>query len=194
VVFLAIVLVTGTISTMIPTKFGQSFEDRYAKGKKSSDVNLKKVNCNNVIINGLDSAGQGTSGGDMINGMTDEADDMTGQQEGQWFGNGDGKDLNGINENIVNFCKNKNNQVVAAEQIGSLTVKKEIFGCIDNNPDDGEMNYLGLNSGSKDWLSCDDPNISNTDACMNLQEDFFDIQVLDKEDNIIQEFTGSQQG
>ncbi|MDR4512605.1 MAG: hypothetical protein MRJ93_12975 [Nitrososphaeraceae archaeon] len=191
------VLVFGTtISMGIPTTaFAQSYGDSYAKDKKSTGLNKQKVNCNNIIINGIDSTSQG-SGGDMINDMTNGQEDWIGQQDDQWIGNNDEKNSNGINKNIVNFCKNKNTEVVLAPepQIGSLTVKKEIFGCVDNNPDDGEMNCLGLNSGSEDWLSCDDPNISNTDACLNLQENFFDIEVLDDQNNQISEFTGSQQG
>jgi len=86
-VFLAIVLVAGTISTIVPTTtFAQSqynnvpqqenkgYEDSYGKDydkKKSSGLNLQKVKCNNIIINGVDSVRQGTAAY-TINGMADE--------------------------------------------------------------------------------------------------------------------------
>lgn len=48
--------------------------------------------------------------------MKNEEDDWTGQQqEGQWIGNNE-KDLNDINNNIVNFCKNKHNKIVVAAE------------------------------------------------------------------------------
>ena len=56
------------------------------------------------------------------------------------------------------------------------------------------MNCQGLDPDSDQWLSCDDVTISGTDFCQNLQENFFDIEVLDDQNNQIQEFQGSQQG
>lgn len=56
------------------------------------------------------------------------------------------------------------------------------------------MNCEELQNDSLDWLSCDDPTISTTSFCQNLQENFFDIEVLDEQDNKIQQFQGSQQG
>lgn len=173
---------------MVPTTtLAQSYDDPYAKDQKSSKVNLQKVNCNNIIINGVDNVGQEPTG-DMINGMAANDEDGT----GQWSGNGDGKDLNEINKNIVNICINKNNQVVVAEQIGSLTVKKEIFGC--NIINDGEMNCQELDNNSPDWLSCDDTPIDTTPFCLSLPEDIFDIEVLVDHNNPVQEFNGSQVG
>ena len=188
-VFLAVVLVAGTISTMIPTTtFAQSYDGPYAKDQKSSKVNIQKVNCNNIIINGIDSAGQ--DAGSMINGMTaDEEDRM-----GQWIGNGDKKESNSIDKNIVNFCENKHKSVVLEPEptTGSLTVKKQIFGC--NIIDDGEMNCEELDNNSQVWLSCDDTPIDTTPFCLSLPEEIFDIEVLDDQNNLLQEFKGSQQG
>jgi hypothetical protein len=107
------ILIAGTILTMIPAAtVAQSYEDSYGKDQKSSNVNIQKVKCNNIIINGLDSAGQGT-GGDMIDGaMTADEQDGT----GQGLGKGDKKESNDINENIINLCKNKNTEVVLVEE------------------------------------------------------------------------------
>lgn len=64
---------------MIPgTTFAQSYEDSYGKDQKSSKVNLQKVNCNNIIINGLDSAGEGT-GDTLVGGITADEQDWTDQ-------------------------------------------------------------------------------------------------------------------
>ncbi|MDR4510999.1 MAG: hypothetical protein MRJ93_04760 [Nitrososphaeraceae archaeon] len=190
---IATILVFGTTVSMgISTSFAQSYEDSYGKDQKTSNLNLQKVNCNNIIKNGVDSADEGTGGGDMIKDMTNEGDDGT----GRWSGNGDKKESNSINENIVNFCKNKNNKVViVAEeepQPGSLTVKKEIFGC--ENMDEIGANCQPLQNNSPDWISCDNPTISNNVFCQELSEDLFDIEVLDKQNNQILQFVGSQQG
>ena len=123
------VLVFGTtISMGIPASFAQpeykGYEESYGKDydkKKASSLNLQKVKCNNIILNGLDSSGQG-AGGDMLGGMTDE-NDGTWQEDGQWLGNGDEKKFKDIDKNIVNFCKNKNIEVVeAVEEQNGLNV------------------------------------------------------------------------
>ncbi|MDR4511074.1 MAG: hypothetical protein MRJ93_05140 [Nitrososphaeraceae archaeon] len=110
------ILVFGTtISMGIPTSFAQAYEDSYAKDKKTSSLNKQKVNCNNIIINGVDRGSQGTKAGeDMLGAMAaDEREDGT----GLWIENGnDKKDSNSINENIVNFCKNKHNKIIVAEE------------------------------------------------------------------------------
>ena len=114
---IATILVFGTtISMGIPTSFAEPQYDSYEKDydKKASGLNKQNVNCNNIIINGLNSAGQG-SGGDIINPMTNdgEGDDGT----GQWLGNnGDKKESNGIDNNIINFCKNKHNKIVVVTE------------------------------------------------------------------------------
>jgi len=101
-IFLAIMLVAGTISIMIPTTFGQSYKDPYAKDqkKKSSDVNFQKVKCNNIIINGVDSVGHGPAG-DMINDMSEEDDRIS--QDSQWFDNDKKKwsDIDTMNRNVT---------------------------------------------------------------------------------------------
>ena len=203
---MAIVLVAGTISTIVPstTAFAQleykGYEDSYGKDhdkKKSAGINAQKIKCinSNVNVNGIDVnqkydpnslEAQGLEGGEGEENVAANA--MNNNEQG-----------NGINleKNLANFCINVNaNEQVAEEepQTGSLTVKKEILGCLDNNPDDGIMNCQGLDPSPENWLSCDDPNISNTVACLNLQENFFDIEVLDEQNNQISEFTGSQQG
>lgn len=125
----------------------------------------------------------------MINGMTADEEDGT----GQWSGNGD-KNSNGINENIVNFCKNKNTQVIV-EGTGSLTVPKQVFGC-NIFQSDRIMDCRELDSGSDQWLSCDDAPIDSTAFCNLIRDNLnlFDIEVLDDQNNPVQTFTGSQQG
>lgn len=163
-VFLAIVLVAGTISIMIPATFAQSYKDPYAKdqNKKSWDVNFQKVKCNNIIINGVDSVEHGTAG-DMINDMSEE-DDRT-SQDSQWFDN-DEKKWSDIDNNIGNFCKNNNTQL-AVEETSSLTVPKQIFGC-DIFQTDRIMDCRTLDSDSEEWLSWDDSFIDST-AFYNLR-------------------------
>ena len=53
---LAEILVAGTVAMTIPSsfaiKFGDSFGNEYKK--HGSNVNIQKVKCNNIIINGVD--------------------------------------------------------------------------------------------------------------------------------------------
>jgi len=213
---IATILVFGTtISMGIPASFAQSYEDSYAKDKKTSNLNKQNVNCNNIIINGVNSAGQG-SGGDMINDMTN---DDGGDGTGQWLENGNDKKPNSINENIVNFCKNKHNKIVVVTEqepeeppttptTGSLTVKKEIYGCDDIEFDEILDNIFvrmncSLPDGDPKWTLCDDlveNNVPNTDifcAPNLLQEDEFDIEVSDDSAMLIDppgQFKGSTEG
>ncbi|MFB5600876.1 MAG: hypothetical protein ACE5SW_11700 [Nitrososphaeraceae archaeon] len=204
---LAAVLVAGTtISMGIPPSFAQSYyhqqeyEDPYAKEdrKKSADVNIQKIRCinENTNVNGVD-----------VNQIPDPngpgAVEAQGLENGPTDPNGNGLlSGEGINfdKNLVNVCVNVNvNEQIGEEQeptTGSLTVKKEIFGCdnIVDQPEEIRMDCQGLGPDSTDWLSCDDATISNTIFCQALQENFFDIEVLDELNNQIQEFQGSQQG
>jgi hypothetical protein len=133
VLFLAIVLVAGTISTMIPTTtFAQpqyneqkykGYEDSYGKDyyEKSSGQNIQKVKCNNVnniIINGADNTGQGTTAGGMLGEMVE--DDGTWEKD-EWLSDGE-QQLDDINKNIVNICINNNNiaPAEAAEEQNGL--------------------------------------------------------------------------
>ncbi|MDR4510648.1 MAG: hypothetical protein MRJ93_02965 [Nitrososphaeraceae archaeon] len=126
------ILIAGTISTMIPrATFAQSYEYSYGKDQKSSKINFQKVNCNNIIINGLDSAGQGT-GADMLGTMMGEGyDDGT----DQWLGKGDIKESIGINDNIVNFCKNNNGagivEPLPPSQITTLYVANNSYDTVE---------------------------------------------------------------
>jgi len=97
-------------------------------------------------------------------------------------------------------CENENelnNQLditttTGQQQDTSLTVKKEIFGC--NNINDGEMNCFQIQNDSPEWISCADSAISDSEACQNIEEGFFDIEVLDGHNTQVQQFTGSTQG
>lgn len=190
-------LIAITISTTIPiTSFAETYysqqqeyytEDPYDKYHKKLPI-IQNNKCSNIIINGIDNPAS-TLQGNMPTGMIGE-NDATGSQD-QWSGNYYGDGLNNINRNIVT-CTNINNNGQVEPQTGSLTVKKEIFGC-----DEGtsiSMNCQDLDSTSQEWLSCDDPTISNTIFCKALPENLFDIEVLDQGNRLVPPITGSQQG
>ncbi|MDR4510079.1 MAG: hypothetical protein MRJ93_00035 [Nitrososphaeraceae archaeon] len=113
---LAAILVAGTISMTVPASFAQpyygqqqykGYEDSYGKDydkKKASEVNIQKVKCNNIIVNGVDKAS--SSPGGIMDGTADEADGAW-TEDGQWLGDGQ-KGSNSIDKNIVNICINKN--------------------------------------------------------------------------------------
>jgi len=105
------------------------------------------------------------------------------------------KDTECENENELNNELSIINQNQEQTQ-SSLTVKKEIFGC-DNIISEGgftNMNCFDLDSNSNEWISCNDPPISNSQICQNIQENFFDIEVLDDQSTQLEQFQGSAQG
>ncbi len=51
-----------------------------------------------------------------------------------------------------------------------------------------------LQDGDSRWLPCTDPLISGTDFCQRLPANLFDIEVLDDQHIILQQFKGSTQG
>lgn len=137
-IFMALVLVVGTISTIIPTtSFAQSYypeyresysKDPYNKGlnteyynsyddsytndrKDSKSVNVHKIKCNNINIIGTDLPS--TSNGDMMNEITND-DDQTGQEE-QWLGNNPYENAD-FNRNVVTICNNENNIIGVGDE------------------------------------------------------------------------------
>lgn len=190
-------LIAITISTTIPIiSFAQTYyserqeyytEEPYTKDPKKLPI-IQNNKCSNIIINGIDNPASALQG-NMLTGMIGE-NDATGAQD-QWSGNYYGDGLNNINRNIVT-CTNINNNGQVEPQTGSLTVKKEIFGC--NEGTGISMNCQDLDSNSQEWLSCVDPIISNTIFCKALPENLFDIELLDQDNRLVPPITGSQQG
>ncbi|MDR4512422.1 MAG: hypothetical protein MRJ93_12045 [Nitrososphaeraceae archaeon] len=145
---LAGILVAGTISTMIPTSFAQSqyryvpqqeytgYENSYGNGydkKQGSDVNIQKVKCNNIIINGVEKS-RPTSGDMTGNTMAADENDWIGQQQNHGFGNGE-KKFKGFDRNIVNVCINKNN-IVAEESVDTCE------SCIEKTLDEDQITNI----------------------------------------------------
>lgn len=100
-------------------------------------------------------------------------------------------------------CRSKNeinnsinaigNSRQSSELQSSLTVKKQIFGCenITRNDDSDDMVCIKLGNNSDLWLQCTDPKINNTAFCENLPKRFFDIEILDGQNNQIRQFKDS---
>ncbi|MFB5600819.1 MAG: hypothetical protein ACE5SW_11415 [Nitrososphaeraceae archaeon] len=196
-VFLVLVIVAGTIFTASPVpSFSQPYyseqqeyytEEPYTKDHKKLPF-IQNIKCSNIIINGIDNPAA-TLQGNMPNGMIGENDEigLKDPESGNYYGD----KFNDINRNTVT-CTNINNNGAVEPKIGSLTVKKEVFGC-----DEGSsisMNCQDLDSNSQEWLSCDDPTISNTLFCQALPENLFDIEILDQGNRLVPPITGSQQG
>ena len=72
----------------------------------------------------------------------------------------------------------------------SLTVKKQIFGCTT----DTSAMFCPFGPNSTSWLDCNNSSISDSQFCLDLPENIFDIQVLDHQNTQIQKFEGSEQG
>jgi hypothetical protein len=72
----------------------------------------------------------------------------------------------------------------------SLTVKKQIFGCTT----DTSAMFCPFGPSSTSWLDCNNISISDSQFCLDLPENIFDIQVLDDQNTQIQKFEGSEQG
>jgi hypothetical protein len=178
-----------------------------------SNVLNQKFKCENINfninINGIDSNQVPSSL--LANDLVGQ-----GQQQLQEDQNNNEEGLNGIptqegnndidfDKNIVNICKidndNDNNNLNKPElepESSSLTVNKEIYGCDNVSGRDqtfGQiMNCQNLQNDSPAWISCDDPTISDTRACQLLPGDYFDINVLDDQNNQRAQFQGSAEG
>ena len=135
-IFLAAVLVAGTLAITISSSFALPyipyFADPYAKNpysdpyakdhkKKASDVNVQKIKCvnENTNINGVDINQLPPPGNEPV---------VTAQLEnGPENGNGNGNDLLGdginIDRNLLNICANinLNGQANGVPVIGDIT-------------------------------------------------------------------------
>ena len=182
----------------------QMYENQYEynnnnndhKTKKSSDVNTQKIKCinSNINVNGIDINQIPTD--DLTTTETSyEGADATGAQNG----NGLSDSLN-VERNLVNVCVNVNQndqlKVEPAEETATLTVNKEVFGCsnVEGQPPFQSMSCQTLQDGSSSWLPCIGSTITDTPFCQNLPPNFFDIEVLDDQDTLIQQFEGSTAG
>jgi len=115
------------------------------------------------------------------------------EQENKCEKDGECKSKNEINSSIKVIGKS----IQYPELQSSLTVKKEIFGCenITRNDDFDDMVCIKLGNNSDLWLQCTDSKISNTAFCENLPKRFFDIEILDGQNNQIRQFKdASRQG
>ena len=84
------------------------------------------------------------------------------------------------------------NNVLIDTSPASLTVNKTIFGC-NMFPNSFSMDCRSLNNSSQ-WISCNDPPISNTIYCIALNENSFDIEVNASNNQQINQFDGSAAG
>ncbi|HSF49596.1 MAG TPA: hypothetical protein VLA74_02445, partial [Nitrososphaeraceae archaeon] len=172
--------------------YGKDDRDKSNKDNSKS-VSINKLKCinTNLNINGNNAGNisignkrQGYLGANSYDGA------------GYYDGHNNNKQDKGFDCIINN--NNTNTNIVSTiptepTTTATLTVKKQVFGCY--TPSGSViMNCQELQNNSPAWLSCDDPTISTTSFCQNLQENFFDIEVLDEQDNKIQQFQGSQQG
>jgi hypothetical protein len=189
--FLAIVLVAGTFAAISPSfmvgaqadsylEMENNYEKSYGndnnidKSKDSNSVIVKKINCNNinVNVNGLELIALPAALNSLLTGEAQATDDE-GQYGASSYGSSGGE--SGYDNNLFKFVciNNNNNTVVGGEQPptpptpASLTVKKQVFGC--DNFFETFMDCQSFQNDSPDWLSCDDPTISTTSFCQNLQ-------------------------
>jgi hypothetical protein len=212
--FLAFILVTGTIALSFPSSMRDvqaqqgydgtynNYENDYGKDNSHKSIDnkiVKKVKCNNinVNVNGLELnvlppflADSGIIGAEAAEGNND-ANSIA--------GNSDASKINDFRF----ICINNNNNIVIEEEEptppvppvppipASLTVNKEIFGC-DNIIFDPLATIMSCRF--QEFIPCDDPDISDTSFCQALTENFFDIEVLDDENNQIAQFEGSAEG
>ena len=156
--------------------------------KKSSHTDIQKMKCvnSNININGIDINEIPQDN----NALAAESASEDGAAISQQNGNGQGDTIN-VERNLVNVCANvnSNNQV---EGPATLTVNKEVFGCTRISPD--AMDCQELQNDSPSWLPCIGSTISDTDFCLRLQPNLFDIEVLDVQNTQIQQFEGSTAG
>lgn len=215
--FLAFILVTGTIALSFPSSMRDvqaqqgydgtynNYENDYGKDNsyKSKDNKIvKKVKCNNinVNVNGLELDGLPPFLAD--SGIGAEAAEGN-NDANSIAGNSDASEINDFRFICIN---NNNNTVIEEEEpipptpptptTASLTVNKEIYGC-DNVfliPPFLIMGCTSLQNNDEGWIQCDESPIRDTDFCRELPENLFDIRVLDNQNNLLQQFEGSPTG
>ncbi|MFB5600820.1 MAG: hypothetical protein ACE5SW_11420 [Nitrososphaeraceae archaeon] len=198
--FVAIMLIIGIISLIIPSSYAEAeyvdYEKEYSMKLYDKDHKklpfIQNIKCSNIIINGIDNPAA-TLQENMPNEMIGENDEIGAQD--QWSGNNYDDALSNLDRNIVTCTNVNNNGAVeqAQPQTGSLTVKKEIFGC-EVNEFDIIMNCRDLENDNQGWIRCADSDITDTIFCEFLPEKFFDIEVRDEQGNLVKEFSGSQNG
>jgi hypothetical protein len=178
--------------------------DNYYKSQNSEL--LKKIKCNNINanLNGVDvSLGDPTSNNVLTeaqagdDGGLDTINAAAAATNG--WGNSERNNNNGNDFRFVcvNNNDNENNVVVINETTpvpptpptGSITVNKEIFGCVDNDGNERTMDCFDLND-SPSWVPCTDATISNTPFCQNISPNLFDIELLGE----IEQFEASTAG
>jgi hypothetical protein len=186
-IFLVFCLISGTISAF----FSLHLITTEVNAQSENNVNCNNVNLNANLIN--------------INVFSELGDLATqGQMEDIGY-NGQR-----LGSHIVFTCiNNKENELQIIDQspllssslspiqTGSLTVNKEIYGCdniVQRLPTDALMDCLLLLNNDPGWIPCIDYAINDTIFCQVLSENFFDIQVLDDQNNQIKQFEGSREG
>jgi len=180
--------------------YGKDYNS-YDKSKYSSSVNVKKIECNNFNVNGLGINALPLD----LRGLASEAlAEDEGANGASSLGSGSGSDgrssgHDGDNIKVVCISNNGKETPVAPPPpptpptTASLTVNKEIFGCTIFG--ELSMNCRDLQSNSSQWISCNDPSINGTRACQSLNENSFDIEVLNASNNQqITQFEGSAAG
>ena len=214
-IFLATLLVLGTIAAFSPSFMttasaqvesyygmdnnnykSQYVKDNY-KSKDSNSVFVKKINCNNVNVNvnGLELNGLPPFLSNLLFDEDSDGDANSYVSGERSYGSGQ----SGYDKDFKFVCiNNNNNTVIEAEEpvpptTASLSVKKQVFGCI--TPNQITMDCTNLQNNSPEWLDCNtNPAISGSVFCQGLPESIFDIEVLDEQNNQIQQFVGSEQG
>ena len=90
-------------------------------------------------------------------------------------------------------CEIDNTVIDTSPATASLTVNKEIFGCTIFSA--LSMNCTDFPNNSPRWISCNDASINGTRACLSLNVNLFDIEVLDSQNNpVVEPFEGSAAG
>jgi hypothetical protein len=173
--------------------------DKDSSSKKS--VSLNKIKCinDNININGINAGDISIGNKGQVTSTDTEEGHLGAKSYGGYYNDGydNNKQDKGFDCIINNNNTNTNvvvdisNQTIPP-QTATLTVKKEVFGC--NNVDDENMGCQTLQNNDEGWLSCTDPTISNSLPCQGLPTNLFDIEVLDNQNNLIQQFEGSAQG
>jgi hypothetical protein len=151
-------------------------------------VSLSSLKCINTNIN--------------INGVNsgDIKSDNNGQKATNSFGNGEGYSYydnklfdcsvsnKNTNTNLLSISGggSNGNQTIPPTPPGppeptpaTLTVKKQVSGCVLSPFSERIMDCQNLRDNSTDWLDCNNSSINNTVHCQSAPESIFDIEVLD---------------
>jgi hypothetical protein len=209
--FLSFILIAGTIAAFLPSSsftkevhalsdykpMKNDYNSKYLQyNKENIDCTNLNLNANGLNVNGIPESLSGLLPDQAQAGDSDIGISAYGTEENRFGSYDEDFVYKCINNNYNDFTGTTTPLTPTPTPTASLTVVKEIYGCDNIIPTTPFlfMDCQFLLDNDDRWIQCDDPRISGSSFCRALQENLFDIEVLDNQNNPLREFVGSPRG